>query len=373
VSLALFAAACRPAALQSVDQAIHVRRGGDVIAAGRAAAVNDSVPGDVMAAAADIHFSGDAGGDLLGGAGNLELAGRVGGSLRAAGGNVRMATDVLRNVTVAGGNVVLERSGHVHGNAYFAGGTIRLEGAVDQLVRAAGTEVILNGPVGGDVHVESERLRVGPDAVIDGDLRYRLKKGNTANIDPGARITGQVIALPPVTTGIGDRLLHILRLLGFLVAGTVFVAMLPRATAVAETRLRARPGASFGLGLAWLILVPIAVLVLAITVIGLPLALLNIALYLVFVYLARAVVAVWLGRLMLQRRVAADRTGLTLSFLAGGGVLLLLGLIPWIGALITVVACLFGLGAIALALSGATQEPGTAHRPEHPTVGPMEV
>lgn len=350
--LVLLAAACQQAAFETIDQAVHVQRGGDVVATGRVVVVDDSVPGDIMAAAGDVQFGGDAGGDFLGGAGNLQLAGRLGGSLRAGGGNVDIATDVERNATVAGGQVVLEPAGHIHGNGYFAGGTIRLEGAVDHLVRADGRDVTLNGPIGGDVHVECENLRVGPNASINGDLRYQLAKGGRADIDPGARITGQVIALQPRATGRIGEAVRFLLMLGFLAAGLVAVAVLPGSAAAAEARLRARPGAAFGLGLAWLVLVPIAIAVVCITVIGVPLGLIGIALYLVSVYLARVVVAVWIGRLLLRRRTGTGRSDLALAFLVGGIVLLLLGLIPWLGTAITIIACIFGLGAMALTLSG---------------------
>ncbi|MEJ2187169.1 MAG: polymer-forming cytoskeletal protein [Gemmatimonadota bacterium] len=350
-SIVLLVAACQPAAFEAVDQAVHVRRGGDVIAVGQMVVVNDSVPGDVMAAAGDIRFDGTAGGDLLGAAANLNLAGRLAGSLRVAGGNVRVATDVGRNVTAAGGQVILEPAGHVRGNGYLTGGTIQLDGTVDHLVRAAGRDVVLNGLVGGDVHVESEHLRVGPDAVINGDLRYRLARGGTADIDPGSRVTGRIIALPPETGGWAGGVVRFLLMLGFLVAGLATVVVLPGAAATAEVRLRTRPGAAFGLGLAWLVLVPIAIVMVCITVIGVPLGLVAAALYLISVYLARAVVAVWIGRLILRRGSEHDRTGLALAFLTGGIVLLVLGLIPWVGKIITILTCIFGLGAMALTMA----------------------
>lgn len=365
-SLSLLVAAVQPAGAQTVNQAVHVRRGGDVIAVGQAVVVNDSVPGDVMAAAGDIRFGGDAGGDLLGAAGNLNLAGRVSGSLRVAGGNIDIASDVGRNVTAAGGQVVLLPAGHIRGNGYLAGGTIRLEGTVDHLVRAGGRDVVLNGTVGGDVHVECERLRVGPDAVIDGDLRYRLAKGGTADIDPGARITGQVIVLPPSAGGWFGGVFRFLLMLGFLVAGLAAVVALPGPTARGEARLRAHPAAAFGLGLAWLVLVPIAIAVVCITLIGIPLGLVAAALYVVSVYLARAVIAVWIGRLILRDRADRDRTGLALAFLVGGIALLVLGLIPWLGKLITILACVFGLGAMALALGRSSDAAPLAGEPSEP-------
>lgn len=344
-------AAFQLSTFQAGDQEVHVQRSGDALAVGRVVVVHDSVPGDIMAAGGKIEFGGTAGGDFLGAAGDLNLAGRLAGSLRAAGRTIRVATDVGRNATVAASKVVLEPAGHVRGNGYLAGGTIELDGTVDHELHAAGREVVLNGVVGGDVHVESEHLRVGPDAVINGDVRYRLAKGAAADVDPGAHITGQVIALPPKPGAWAGGVFRLLLKLGFLVAGLVAVVLLPRAAATAEARLRSRPGAAFGLGLAWLFLVPIAIVIVCITVIGLPLGLVAALLYLVSVYLARAVAAVWIGRRILRRGGEENRTRLMLAFLAGGAVLLVLGLIPWVGGIVTILACIFGLGAMALVMA----------------------
>lgn len=354
---------CQPSAPDAVE-GVSVRRGGDLLAAGGSFVVRDSVPGDVMATGGEVDFLGGAGGDVLVAGGDLDLSGEAAGNVRAAGGDVRVATDVTRNATIAGGNVVIERPARIGGNAYLAGGAVRLEGRVDQLLRAAGGDVVLNGSVGGDVHVESSSLRVGPDAVITGDLRHRTTSADDVDVHADAQIGGEVIALEPTSGGAFFGLLRWLWLAGFLVAGAVVVAVLPVATRAASDRLGQRPGMSFALGLGWLLVVPLVVVAVGLTLVGLPLALVLAALYLISVYLARAVVAVWLGAVILRWSGPHERGRLVLAFLLGGVVLLVLGLLPWVGGLIRAVATVFGLGGVALLLwhgrSGAVGPPRPA-------------
>jgi hypothetical protein len=211
-------------------------------------------------------------------------------------------------------------------------------------------EVVLNGTVGGDVLVEGGELRVGPGAVIDGSLRYRLRRGDEPVIEPGARIQGEVIALESRRRIPMRAILRGLGLVGFLVAGVVVVALVPRATLASESRLRARPAASIGVGVLMLLVLPLVIAAIAITIVGIPLALVTAALFAVVVYLAPIVVGVWLGRLVVPGGSYPDRGVLVLAFLVGGLALSLLGWVPYVGIAVRILAAALGLGAFAVAL-----------------------
>lgn len=347
--LLLAVVSCRPS-IPFDDDGVHVRRGGDMLAARGSVVIEDTVAGDVMAAGADIRFFGVAGGDLLVAGANQRLAGTAAGSIRAAGADIRVATEVGRNVTLAGANVVLEHGGRVAGNAYLTGATVRMDGAVDRLLRVVAREAELNGTVAGDVLVEARDLRVGPNAVIEGGLRYRVERGREAVIDPGARIDGGIVTLEPRPRLWIRGALRWLALIGFLVAGAVVVALLPRVALVAESRIRARPAASVGVGILMLLVMPLVVAVMAITIVGIPLALVTAAVFGVTVYLAPVVVGVWLGRLVVPGGSYPERGVLVLAFLLGGLAVGLLGLLPYAGIGIRILAAALGLGALIVAL-----------------------
>lgn len=331
-----------------------VRHGEDVLASGGAPSVQDSVPGDAIMAGGDVRFSGTTGGDYIGVGGKQVISGRIHGSLRAAGGEVQVIAVVDRNATVAGGKVVLDSAAVIGRNAYFVGGDVQVNGTVREGLLASAGKVSLNGEVGRDVQINGGELRIGPRAQITGNLRYRVPAENV-HIDPAARISGTVTALH-VSKAWGPGPWRLLWILGFLVVGAVVVALFPRFTAEAAEILPQRPGRSALFGLGWIILVPIAICIAVITIIGIPLALVATALYIVLLYLGRTTIAVWLGRRLLGTRALAGRQGVLVNFLAGGLILVLVSIIPVIGSWLMVIATVLGLGTILLRAKALREE-----------------
>lgn len=327
--------------------AVQLRWEGDLVGGGPSIEVSGALPGDVMLAAGQVRFSGSADGSYLGAGQDQRIGGRVGGSVRAAGGRVHLGGEVGRNVTLAGGDVSLEENAVVGRNAYLAGGLVEVLGRVEGSLRVAGGDVVLDGPVTGSVHVESGRLRLGPGARIEGDLRYRTDEGE-ATIDPVARIEGSVQALAPRPEGGGRTLFRVLRILAFVVTGGVMVALLPGPAREAARTVRYRGAASLGLGLLWLLLVPIVVLVVGVTVVGLPLAVIVAALYAVSLYLGPIAPALWLGDRLLPRHPEGSRAAALTAFAVGGAVLAVLAILPVVGILVRLLVTLAGLGAAAL-------------------------
>lgn len=320
------------------------RRGEDLLASGTTPTVADSVPGDAILAGGELSFSGATGGDYLGAGGQQAITGRIHGSLRAVGGEIHVAAAVDRNTTIAGGNVELDSAGVIERNAYLMGGTVQVNGTVRGGLLASAGKLTLNGLVGRDVEVVGGELTVGPHAQIAGNLRYRVPAGKV-HIDPAAHISGTVTALP-VSGGWG--LWNLLWMLGCLVAGAVVVALAPRFTSDAAQILPQRPGRSALVGLGSVCLVPFAIFIVAITVIGLPLALLTAVLYVVLVSLGSVPFSLWLGQLLLGARARTGRQGALVNFLVGAFILLAVGIIPVVGGLVSLIAAVLGVGTILL-------------------------
>ena len=314
------------------------RRGEDVIASGSTPTIMDSVPGDAILAGGDVNFGGATGEDYLGAGGQQAITGRIHGSLRAVAGEIHVAATIDRNATIAAGNVELDSAAIIGRNAYLMGGTIQIKGTVQEGLLAYGGAITLDGAVGRDVEVAGGTLRVGPHARIAGNLRYRVPAGKV-HIDPAARITGTVTALPVSNRG---ALWHVLWILGFLLVGAVVVALFPRFMAEAAEILPEHPGLSALVGLGW------GIVVAAITVVGLPLAFLTAAVYVVMVCIASVPFAIWLGRLLLGARARGGLEGTLVNFLVGGFFLFVAGIIPVVGGWVSLIAGLLGLGTILL-------------------------
>jgi hypothetical protein len=219
---------------------------------------------------------------------------------------------------------------------------------------ASGGSVMLNGLIGRDVEVAAGSFHLGPRAQIAGNLRLRVPDG-IVRIDPAARVGGSVTVLPGQKRGF----FRILWMFGFIVAGAVAVALVPRFAAEAAEILRQRPGFSALVGLGCLILIPCAIVIAAVTIVGIPLALLASALYVVLVYLARVPIAVWLGQQFPGGRSRTGREGALVNFLIGGLILLVVGWLPAVGSFIMAVVTILGLGTLLLRVQAQRERQAT--------------
>jgi cytoskeletal protein CcmA (bactofilin family) len=328
---------------------VFLRPGGDIFAAGGELRVVDSVPGDVMLVGGSTEFGGHAEGSYLSAARDVRVDGVIEGSARAAGRDVVIAAQVGRNVTAAGATVSIADDARVDGNVYLAAREVFLRGAIEGHAYVGGDIVVIDGEVGGDLRVEAGSLTVGPDARIDGELRYRVDQDTPATIDPSARVerTRELEPRPEEGPNIGFLAA---RLAAFLLAGLVVVAMAPATIGTTVEAARANPVAALGTGLLLFLLTPLVIVIVAATLVGGPLALIVLMLYLVSLYLAPVIPALWIGGSILSDRRLADRRDAPTAFLVGGAIVAIAILLPWIGFLARALATWIGLGAVALVI-----------------------
>ena len=138
-----------------------------------------------------------------------------------------------------------------------------------------------------------------------------------------------------------------------MVAGVVTYLLFPRACVSTALAAQASPWKSLGLGLAVLVVTPIAVGLLLVTVVGYLLALMMLALYLVTLALGALAGLFSLGDLGLRLLGIRDdaSTGLrVVSIVAAIAILVVVQIVPVLGGLIGFLVWLIGLGAVQLSL-----------------------
>ena len=341
-----------------------IRLGGDLFAGGGSVSVREPVAGDLIASGGSVDVDAAVAGDAVALGGRVRVGAGVGQSLYAASGQLTVDGAVGRSARLAGGQVELGPKSEVQGNLSVLGGQVRLRGAVKGHVQAAGGNVLVDGPVGGDVVARVGQLELGPNARVTGKVQVMSREA--LRQDPAAQVGGGVeqLQLPPGTQkerGAADRHREARRGGGAVVAGlwtaglivvaVVVLALLPAFSAGVARTLRERVGTSLLLGFALLVCVPVGVVIVLATVIGIPLALLTLALYAALLPLAYALAGIGLGEWAL-RRWWPDRAGrLAMRMLAAAGALVVLALLAWVplvGWLAGLLALLAGLGALLL-------------------------
>src|SRR5579863_3725901 len=344
---------------------VTIDLGKDRFAAGQDITVTNAVGGDLLAAGREIIVDEKVGGDAVAAGGTVRLNGNFSDNAYAAGGRVYVSGTIARNARLAGGNVETAPSSRIEGGASIAAGQARVNGSIGSYLQAAGGSLYLNGSVGGDVDASARQIELGPDARINGKLRYRSNA--VLKQDPGAQVLGGIEQLPfrvhrasAVARGLA---LFIFWFWTFgLMVLVAILFLLPGFTNVIGT-LETRPGASALLGFALLVCIPIASLILLITLIGAPLALLSIAAYFALLLVGSIAAAAAIGDLLLKwlRHKTAETAGWRiLAAICGILIIALLGRIPLLGGLIVFVALIMGIGAVGLQMHRAVRPASAA-------------
>lgn len=323
-----------------VATAEETRTGGTIVVE-----EGETVEDDLSAVGGTVVVEGTVDGDLSAFGGNVVVGetGTVLGNVDGAAGNVRIVGEVGGSVNVAAGSLFVGPDAVIEGDLNAGAGSIDLAGTVD-----------------GDVEVGAETLVLRETAVIEGDLRY----GAEEFVDEGGTVEGSVVQtdaeFDPVPTPPG----WVLTVYGFLanfLLGAVLLLVFPAASVGIATRARSEPIYVGAIGLVVLVAVPIVLVLLVLTLIGIPLAIVGAILFALSLWIASVYGRFAVGTWLLSYTEVDNRW---LALLVG---LLAVGIVeqvPFFGALIAFLVLLLGLGALALVARGAYR-----HRRSRPATG----
>lgn len=300
----------------------------------------------IQGVAGTIIVRGTVTGDVSGAAGTIHVTetGRIDGNIEAAAGTLRIDGAVGGDVSVGGGTVEVSDTAQISGNLESGSSFLRVDGTID-----------------GDVRAGAETIVLGPSANIGGEFRYDAA---TFNRDSGATVAGGVVQDPQIGDGAGPDfgaisvpswVGTIYGLFASLLLGAALLAVFPRFSAGVATRVSETPVVTGGVGLLTLVVVPLVLLIFAITIIGLPITIIGALAF---------GIAVWVGVVYGQYAVGSWAIGLAgydnrwLALIVGLVGFALLGLIPFIGGLFDLLAFLLGLGALMLGLRDAYRSRG---------------
>lgn len=326
VTIALLVGATGVAAAQSARTGgtIVVERGetvGDLQATGGSVVIRGTVEGDVEALAGSVV---------------VEESGRVAGNVQAAAGSVTVLGTVEGDVEASAGSVTVGSGAVVGGDLQVAAGSLLLAGTVDGTVEAA-----------------VERLQLASTASVGGDVKH----GTQTEVvrEDGASVGGSVTAVEDlsVEAGPGDfgapdlgpsnLVFGIYGALVTLLLGAVLLLAFPGFTGEVVAEVRDRPLRSSGIGLGGLVGIPLALLALVITVVGIPLTLLGFMAFGVLVFVSAALAEYAVGTWALSAAGVDNRwAGLVVGVLG----VALLSRIPVVGWLVNLVVFLLGFGAV---------------------------
>lgn len=247
-----------------------------------------------------------------------------------------------RNIVRFGEDIEIEEGEVVSGDLVVFGGDAIVAGTVE------GNVTVL----GGDVELKST-------AEIDGELTVlggRIEREPGAQVKEGVTSGRQFIPrrgfwIDPTTWFGFSLLFNFLTLLGTLALGAIVVALLPDYSEKIALFIAQEPWQAVGVGFLALLLVVPAIVLLAITIIGIlliPLFIIFVVVAYIYGYIAASLL---IGKRIFEVSKASTSTPVA-EAVVGILVVGLLRFIPFIGSLVALIVGLLGFGAVLLTKFG---------------------
>jgi hypothetical protein len=221
-------------------------------------------------------------------------------------------------------------------------GPVRVDGEVEGDVVAFNGSVVVTGLVNGDVVSLDGTILVAKTGRITGDAVSR----EAATVQAGGQVNGDVRGTGTYIGSVrvvGKIVWWVPMTISTLILGLLMLLLFPRAADAIDDAFRERWVVSTAWGIAMIVALPAAAVMITLTLFGIPLGV-GLLLSLLFVLSAAYAWGAWLaGRLILPSRRAG-------AFLLGLLILRLLALIPVAGGIVSAVATVVGLGAASVAI-----------------------
>ena len=313
---------------------------------GQTVNITGNINGDVYCAGQSVTINANISGDVICVAQNLTINGKILGSVRAGAETFTMNAKVGHSLSVAAETFTLGSSADIGQDATILGSNIDLVGSIGRDAVVRSTNLVVNNSIGRNLQFTGTALSLKNAANINGQLNYTSDQ--VASIASGATIKGETnYSNPPSpshnlgTIISSEASSFIYTVVALLALGLVLISLFPQQIHKVNDEAVSRLGRTMLTGLLTIVVIPLAIVLLTISFIGIPLALLIFLLWCILVIISFPMAAYYLGSMVHSRSHNA------LALMSIGCIILSVLLsIPLVGALVVLVSYMIGTGSL---------------------------
>lgn len=293
---------------------------GDFFAFGSEARIDGPVTNDLNLLASEVSLTGPIGDDVRVSATKLDISGAV----------------IQGDLMSASGKVFINSETEVLGKTFLAGSRINISGKLNDEANLWGEKVFFDGTTSGNLNINAKHITIGNNAIINGDLFY--KKDANITIGDQSTIAGELIAKSFVKTKSKDlietvAIMQVIKMISFVVLSVLLLVVFSRITKVFLEESNHKSAHSFLLGAGFVAGVPLLIIALLITVIGIPLAFILLLAYILTLVIGLSYAGILLGSWWQKVFTKNNKTNWAWATLGVVGIFLLM-LIPILGWLV---------------------------------------
>ncbi len=329
----------------------------DLLLAGGTVNFDGSLLGDLIAASRTLSFDGMIDGNLNAVGQRITVNGEICRSLRTFAQSVNISSLVEGDVTAFASEVTLGADAEIGRDIAIFGTEVFLDGRVGSDAYVHANIVTITGRIEGDLKVNANKISIAPGAYVGGDFNYESKE--KAKISAESQVIGETRwkkrtgdgesgALSGLVPPPGSLIWSAVFLVGSIIVGVLLIVIRREAVYSVLDEIRTNGPISGLLGLAIILLMPVAIALTGVTLFGLPAAIAGLTLYTLIFFIAKVLTAIAIGMFLIGLMRKGKKVSLGWSLVLGLLVLAILFKIPILGWLVYLAAWSLGAGAIVL-------------------------
>ncbi len=331
----------------SVNLAQNQTVEGDFYGIGSTVALSGTVTGDAHVVGGTVTINGEITQDLFALGGTVNISAPVNDDVRIISGDVTISAPVSGSVVVLAGRLNILSSATIGGDVLVYGGDVTIEAEVAGKVLGNAERIRIDGVVKGGVDVTSPFLTLGEQADIIGDVRYVSQ--SELSRATGAVVTGSVTKndiLEETSMSTELRAAVMMFLISLFATLSLYLLFRRRVEVLAESAVT-RVGFRALIGFTTLLVVPIAVMILLVSMLGIVVGLIGGITFMLMLLVTLSLMSVVAGS-FLALVVTKKPTVNIVTILAGAVVTQVMIFVPIVGPAILLVIFFITMGTIVL-------------------------
>lgn len=311
----------------------------------------ETVDGDLFVFSNSIRIEGVVTGEAFLFGSSVAVPGEIAGDAFIIGDDVDLSGHFITDARVLGNSVDL--AGVYDGEVSVAGRHVDITATVGGVVNAAGETVSAAGTFADTVNLHARKVLLAPDARFDKDVNVfaeeLVKADSVAIAGTFNQLVGEEYARVKEIKEAGGRwvapVFWLVTLCGIIIVGLIVRALFPNFVGKTTEMVYHHFLPDLGWGVLTLVLMPILILILVVTLVGIPLAFLTLLAFIVALYLGKLFVAVAAGGFVISR-VSKKETPFWARLVVGALLVYLVLAIPVLGWFVALLVYCLGVGAI---------------------------
>jgi len=261
--------------------------------AGQSVNIYGLVQKDIFAAGGNVILSGNVNEDVTAVGGMVAVSNFVRDDVRVAGGAVSVSGMIGGELLAAGGQIDVSQSAEISKDVLLAGGNVDFSGTTSGTLTVYGKKVNIDGVISGNLKIWARQITIGPKAIIKGDFIY--SSASEAVVVKGAQIFGKTdfnkIDYQPTARRAGMAVLGfmtagwLLKLLMMIVAALAIFFVFKQGTLDVVKHAVSNFWKELLRGFVLFFIIPIAVIIAIVTVVGIIPALIVLTVYVLMLIL----------------------------------------------------------------------------------------